>query len=265
MEPSRLQLEQFKRDGFLHLPGLFSAREARALKREALRLSAPAKENTLEPGGSTVRAALGVQQRSALFASLARHPRLVLVARRLLGGEVYLHQLKVNYKVAFDGAAWDWHQDFDTWHRVDGMPRPEAVTAALLLDEVTAVNGPLMFIPGSHKRRLSAVPCSATPGYLQFALGTPTVRRLVERYGIVASTGAPGSVVFFHANMAHASGSNLSPWGRTVAFVCLNRVRNRIRRQARPEWVSSRDFTPLSPLPDDCLLNFAANLRKNAP
>src|SRR5262249_40288092 len=124
LAPSRRQLEQFKHDGFLHLPELFSAGEARALKREALRLSLPAKENTLEPDGSAVRAALGVQHRSVLFARLARHPRLVLLARHLLGGEVYLHQLKVNYKVAFDGAAWDWHQDFDTWHRVDGMPRP---------------------------------------------------------------------------------------------------------------------------------------------
>src|SRR3546814_5967569 len=62
-----------------------------------------------------------------------------------------MHQFKINAKAAFDGEVWQWHQDFGTWHRDDEMPEPRAMNIALFLDEVSAVNGPLMFIPGSHR------------------------------------------------------------------------------------------------------------------
>ena len=62
-----------------------------------------------------------------------------------------MHQYKVNAKAAFDGEVWQWHQDYGTWARDDGMPEPRAMNIAVFLDEVSAINGPLMFIPGSHR------------------------------------------------------------------------------------------------------------------
>ena len=58
----------------------------------------------------------------------------------------------------------------------------------------------------------------------------------------------------FHGNLVHASPGNLSPFDRTIVYVSLNRVDNAIRRFKRPEWIAHRDFRPIEPLPDDCLL-----------
>jgi ectoine hydroxylase len=251
---TRRQIAQFRRDGFLFFPGLFSEDEASLLRRNALRFSrAEEPHKFYEPNGSAVvRTALAPHNRSRVFAKLARHPRLVEPARRLIGADVYLHQLKINYKAAFDGEAWDWHQDFGTWYLQDGMPKPRAVAAALFLDEVTSMNGPLMIIPGSHKAgRLPAE--QKKRSYPLWTLRAATVERLAKARGICAPTGPAGSVIFFHCNMAHASGANMTPWRRVITYVVLNDLANRIRRYKRPDWIALRDFSPLVALADDCL------------
>ena len=62
-----------------------------------------------------------------------------------------MHQFKINAKAAFDGDVWQWHQDYGTWARDDGMPEPRAMNIAVFLDEVMPINGPLMLVPKSHK------------------------------------------------------------------------------------------------------------------
>ena len=62
-----------------------------------------------------------------------------------------MHQFKINGKMAFDGDVWQWHQDYGTWKNDDQMPEARAMNVAIFLDEVNEFNGPLMFIPGSHK------------------------------------------------------------------------------------------------------------------
>jgi len=61
----------------------------------------------------------------------------------------------------------------------------------------------------------------------------------------------------FHSNLVHASPPNISPWPRTIAYLSLCEVNNHIRRFKRPEWIAHRDFTPIRPLADDCLMKLA--------
>src|SRR3546814_6316772 len=97
------------------------------------------------------------------------------------------------------------------------MPEPRAMNIELFLEEVTAVNGPLMFIPQSHKDgTLEAGHDLATTSYPLWTLDRETVARLAEQGGIVAPTGPAGSVLLFHCNLVHASPPNISPWGRTI-------------------------------------------------
>ena len=63
-----------------------------------------------------------------------------------------MHQFKINGKMAFDGDVWQWHQDYGTWLNDDLMPTERAMNVAIFLDDVNEYNGPLMFIPGSHKK-----------------------------------------------------------------------------------------------------------------
>ena len=105
-----------------------------------------------------------------------------------------MHQFKINAKAAFEGDVWQWHQDYGTWARDDGMPEPRAMNIAVFLDEVMPINGPLMLIPRSHKHgRLEAGHESATTSYPLWTLDKETVTRLVDEGGIVAPTGKPGS------------------------------------------------------------------------
>ena len=63
-----------------------------------------------------------------------------------------MHQFKINGKMAFEGDVWQWHQDYGTWFNDDLMPTSRAMNVAIFLDDVTEFNGPLLFIPGSHKK-----------------------------------------------------------------------------------------------------------------
>ncbi|MGZ5033805.1 MAG: phytanoyl-CoA dioxygenase family protein [Usitatibacter sp.] len=250
------QLAAFERDGYLFFPGLFEAREIKVLTDEVPRLYAQYRpENVREKGSDAVRTNFAAHMYSEPFARLARHPRMVEPVMQLLGEELYMHQFKINGKMAFDGDVWQWHQDFGTWKNDDLMPEPRAMNVAIFLDEVNEFNGPLMFIPGSHKLgALDAAHDTSTTSYPLWTIDHGVIARLVERGGIVAPKGPAGSMILFHSCLVHASTSNLSPWNRVSVYLSLCAISNHIRRFKRPEYIAHRDFTPIRTLPDDCLL-----------
>jgi len=173
----------------------------------------------------------------------------------VFGEDVYMHQFKINGKAAFDGDVWQWHQDYGTWRNDDQMPEARAMNVAIFLDDVNEFNGPLMFIPGSHQLGvLDAEHDTSTTSYPLWTINHETIRKLVERGGIVAPKGASGSMILFHGCLVHASTSNLSPWNRVSVYLSLCAVSNHIRRFKRPGYIAHRDFAPIACLPDDCLL-----------
>jgi ectoine hydroxylase len=181
---------------------------------------------------------------------------MVEPVKQLLGDEVYMHQFKINGKMAFDGDVWQWHQDYGTWMNDDLMPTPRAMNIAIFLDEVNEFNGPLIFIPGSHKMgALEAGHDLRTTSYPLWTISNDNIRKLVAHGGgLVAPKGPPGSLLMFHSCLVHASTSNLSPWNRVSVYLSLCSVQNHINRFKRPGYIAHRDFTPIQCLPDDCLL-----------
>lgn len=218
----------------------------------------------LERDGRTVRSVYGSHGHHPLFGRLVRHPALLGPARELLGGEVHVYQCKINAKAAFRGDVWEWHQDYIFWHHEDGLPAPHVATFSVFLDDVTEFNGPLILVPGSHREGMIEVSAGDVPeGYaaspawisnltadLKYSLGAPVLAGLVERHGMVAPKGPAGSVLIFDGNLAHGSNANMSPFDRTILLVTYNRVDNRPGDVAhpRPEFLASRDCTPLRPL-----------------
>lgn len=259
------QLAQFDRDGYLFFPGLFSPEETRTLTDAVPALYAPREAyNVREKGSDAVRTNFAAHLYSAPFARLARHPRMVRPVTDLFGEDVYMHQFKVNGKMAFEGDVWQWHQDYGTWKNDDWMPTERAMNVAIFLDDVNPFNGPLMFIPGSHKKGvIDAKHDLTTTSYPLWTVDNALITQLVERAGgknggIVSPTGPAGSMILFHSCLVHASTSNLSPWNRVSVYLSLCAVSNHIRRPKRPEYIAHRDFTPITCLDDDCL-------RVNAP
>ena len=146
------QIARFRDDGFLVLPALFTPEEVAVPKAGLPRLFAGRRpENFREKRSDAVRTAMALHLRSEVYAHLVRHPRLVEPARRLLGNDPYVQQVKVNAKEAFSGDVWQWHYDFAIHHGEEGVPEPLALNLHVLLDEATEFNGPIVFIRGSHR------------------------------------------------------------------------------------------------------------------
>jgi len=138
------------------------------------------------------------------------------------------------------------------------MPEPRAMNIALFLDDVTEFNGPLMFIPRSHKVGvMEAGHDLESTSYPLWTLDKATVSRLAKDGGLVAPRGPAGSVLMFHCNLVHASPGNISPYDRTIVYLSLCEVNNHIRQFKRKEWIAHRDFTPIEALNDDCLMELA--------
>ena len=255
------QKAQFERDGYLFFPGLFTPDETRTLTAAVPELYARQEDyNVREKGTQSVRTNFAAHMYSAPFARLGRHPRMIEPVEDLLGEKLYMHQFKINGKMAFEGDVWQWHQDYGTWKNDDLMPTERAMNIAIFLDEVNEFNGPLMFIPGSHKKGvIDAKHDLTTTSYPLWTVDNKLITQLVNRAGgskggIVSPKGPAGSMILFHSCLVHASTSNLSPFNRVAVYLSLCAVSNHIRRHKRPEYIAHRDFTPIECLPDDCLL-----------
>jgi len=253
------ELEQFDAEGYLFFPSRFSREETAVLKAAALEIYALERQEVWRESSGVARTAFAAHTYNEAFCRLGRHPRLIEPVIQLVDGPVYMHQFKVNAKAAFDGEVWQWHQDFGTWRRDDEMPEPRAMNIALFLDDVTAANGPLLFIPGSHKFGvIEAGHDLESTSYPLWTLDRDTVTRLAQRGGCVAPTGPAGSLLVFSSLLVHASPPNISPFDRTIVYLSLCHVDNHIRRFQRPEWIAHRDFSAIEPLEDDCLMDLDA-------
>lgn len=248
------QLERFRDDGYLFLPGLFSAADVAPLRREMDRIAGLEREEVLRDEAGELRLAMGMQDYSPIYARLLRHPRLLGPAQSILGPELYAHQFKIVAKEPFGKLDWPWHQDAASWRAYDGMPEPLAMNYAVFLDEVTEFNGPIAFIPGSHRGGVLGGGDTPLPGGKSPLRTLPreTVARLAGERGIVAPKGPAGSAVFFSGCLAHASGPNIGPWTRYIVYIAYNPVSNAIARPTRPDYYARRSgFAPLEPLAEE--------------
>jgi ectoine hydroxylase len=256
------QLKDFDELGYLFLPTCFSEEEVAVLREEAENIYKTDRKEVWREKSGAPRTAFAAHTYNEAFRLLGSHPRLIEPLEQLFGEPVYMHQYKINAKSAFDGEVWQWHQDYGTWARDDGMPEPRAMNISVFLDEVMPINGPLMLVPGTHKQGvLAAGHDKATTSYPLWTLDQQTVTRLVAENGIVAPTGKPGAVLMFHGNLVHGSSGNITPYSRKIVYLTLCAVSNHIRKPTRPEWIAHQDFTPIEAVDDDALLKFARSYR----
>ena len=260
MDLTTEQRKRFDEDGYLFFPGLFSQKEVQYLVAAVPELYERREEyNFREKGSDAVRTNFAAHLYSKPFAKLARHPRMIKPVEDLLQESLYMHQFKINGKMAFEGDVWQWHQDYGTWVNDDLMPSARAMNVAIFLDEVTEFNGPLLFIPGSHKKGvIKAGHDLTTTSYPLWTIDNNLIKELVDRAGgnkggIVSPKGPAGSMIVFHSCLVHASNNNLSPFNRTSVYLSLCAVSNHIRRFKRKEYIAHRNFAPIKCLPDDCL------------
>jgi ectoine hydroxylase len=229
------QLTEFDQQGYMFFPNCFSEEEIALLRDDADAILKLDRQEVWREKSGAPRTAFAAHTFNETFRLLASHPRLVEPLRELFGEDVYVHQFKLNAKAAFDGDVWQWHQDYGTWARDDGMPEPRAMNIAVFLDEVMAINGPLLLIPESHKQGvLSAGHDTLTTSYPLWT---------------------------FHGNLVHASPPNITPYPRKIVYLTLCACSNHITKFTRAEWIAHRDFTPIVPVADHALLQYARSHR----
>ena len=182
------QLQEFEEQGYIFLPEVFSREEVDVLRREAEAIYATDRREVWREKSGSPRTAFAAHTYNEAFRILGAHPRLIEPVEQFFGEKLYIHQYKINAKSAFDGEVWQWHQDYGTWARDDGMPKPRAMNISVFIDKVMPINGPLMLIPRSHKHgTLAAGHDRTTTSYPLWTLDNDTVARLVDEGGIVGA------------------------------------------------------------------------------
>ncbi|KGT47205.1 MULTISPECIES: phytanoyl-CoA dioxygenase family protein [unclassified Acinetobacter] len=216
---TQAQIDQFHRDGYLVVENVLTAEQLAGLRQQLESWVDESREYS-EAYGETLdgrpRFDVDPADHSAAHPSLRRvsspteisdayydtamKSAMATMAGQLIGGSgTRFHHSKVNAKLPHTVTTVKWHQDFPfTPHTNDDM-----ITALLMVGEVTAENGPLQVIPGSHKGELY--------NHWQDGRFTGKVEEAVEAeqcQNYVSCTGPAGSVCFMHTRLLHASGAN---------------------------------------------------------
>jgi len=217
----------YDRDGFLVVESLFSAGDLREIRAQVDALIAdpekPPPGVTVGREGNTARdrsgsAARDNSVRSAaflvrflpLFQDFARQAKLLELVRALIGPHVKVFRDQALFKPP-SGQAKPPHQD-QSYFQVE--PQDDLVTAWIALDEATAENGCMCYIPGSHKHGIFPVgkdlhrPVHHMPDTGSLTLPEP-----------VSCPVPAGSIIFHHGCTLHYSEDNRTEtWRKAIIF-----------------------------------------------
>ncbi|MEM8953376.1 MAG: phytanoyl-CoA dioxygenase family protein [Verrucomicrobiota bacterium] len=217
------QIADFERDGYVILPGLFSAEEISVLKETAHHDRAMDQAaSSLDDGeGNHVRLALWNHPGDGVYGMFARCRRVVEAVEQLLGGEVYHYHSKMILKDAKTGGAWAWHQDYGYWYQ-NGVLFPDLCSVMIAVDRATEENGCLQVLKGSQRMgRVNHILSGDQAG-----ADLERVEEAKKRLELVHVALEPGDGLFFHANLLHCSAANNSDVARWAMICCYNAAAN---------------------------------------
>ena len=245
------QVDTYNCDGLLLVPNLFNNAEINQLK-QLIQID-PTIEHEIggpldsDGNASEFFAFSGVPD--DLLGAFVRVERLVETSRDLLAREeIYHWHTKISFKPPGTKARWDWHQDYGSWYK-EGALYPNSLTAMIAVDPVDQENGCVEIIRGSHRcGRIDHIPVGRSMG-----ADPQWVEWLLERNDLILCEMTPGDCVFFHSNVLHSSGPNLTNRPRTVLQVSYNAVDS-----APPDnslSFTGHRFEPLNTIPDTALLS----------
>lgn len=210
------QRDEFWRDGYLVLKGVFGAAEVSAWNAEGDRLWAEVRADRENPrvqwrgvtaGGEIADRIDPVLDISPVFAALAHDPALIDLASSLLGRDVAIFKAKLITKRP-GTAGYGMHQDHPYWEHA-GAAAGDFLTVLVAFDRFDAENGTPEVFPGLHHARVPAPP------------GEPldADESRMDTSGGVLIELEPGDLALFHSLMPHRSAPNRSARDRRGLFV----------------------------------------------
>jgi ectoine hydroxylase-related dioxygenase (phytanoyl-CoA dioxygenase family) len=179
---------------------------------------------------------------------IARSEKIVGGMEQLLDDEVYHYHSKMSAKEPKVGGAWEWHQDYGYWYN-NGCLFPDMASVFIAIDECTRENGCLQVLRGSHKLgRIEhgrfGEQTGADPERVKIAL---------ERLEHVHCEMAPGTGLYFHGNLLHASAPNTSDKPRWGLLCCYNTRHNDPYKESHHP-----RYTPLAKVPHAAIKQIGA-------
>lgn len=217
------ELDQYRRDGYFIVRGLFNRDEIHKVFEFAQ--SDPSFAGTVsgrrDATGAVTKIALWNHAGEDLYSMCARSPRIVDRLEQMLGGEVYLYHMKMNYKEPRVGGAWEWHQDYGYWYN-NGCLLPLMASCLISVSAATKEMGCLQVLRGSHL--MGRIDHGKTGD--QTGADLERVNAALERMELVYCETQPGDAIFFDSNLLHRSDQNVSPAARWSLICCYNAARN---------------------------------------
>jgi ectoine hydroxylase len=218
------QVRAFQEDGFLLVPGFYTAEEMDLLLQVA-RSDMEKTENVRGPvdaAGRTSKLWLTSDtDRDDVYNAVCHGRRLVDGMARLMQDEVYLYHYKMMVKEPRVGGAWEWHQDYGYWYN-NGCLYPDMASCMIAVDRAYKGNGCLQVLRGSHK--LGRIEHGKTGS--QTGADPQRVELAQAHLEHIHCEMEPGTALFFHANLLHASAPNESPDPRWALICCYNTKHN---------------------------------------
>lgn len=212
------QIDAFRRDGFVFVPGFFDAAamakitawtdEVTAWPEAPGRHMVYYEDSLIEPGRRVVQRIEDVTPFHAGFKGLFTEGRMVEAVSALLGGRAVLFKDKINFKLP-GGDGFKAHQDQQAGWSVFAS---YFITALVSIDAATDENGCLELAAGWHDRGLVGDEW------------VPLGEQEIEGMNFVAYPTAPGDAMFFDSFAPHRSGPNLTKRSRRVLYVTYNRA-----------------------------------------
>jgi 2-aminoethylphosphonate dioxygenase len=224
MQTSSALVDRYQEDGFVVVPGLFSAAEMVDAVNEADRLFARTDlidnnnlrcrwQNHFETGECRFDTFDPVIDLSPTMERIARDPRILGVLEEIYGEPACLFKDKLIFKPP-GATGHGLHQDYISWER---FPK-SFVTVLVPFDAATEENGCTEVFPGYHRAGYLS---SRDGEYHELPLST-----------IDESTGVklvlePGDVAIFGCMTPHRSGPNRSQTWRRQFYLSYNAVSDR--------------------------------------
>jgi ectoine hydroxylase-related dioxygenase (phytanoyl-CoA dioxygenase family) len=206
------EVEAYRRDGYLVVPDVLSARELGQLQEiidvwvsQAANVDTHTDLYDLEPSHTRaqprVRRLKTPHRHHLAFRALPSHPKVLAIVTRLIGPNLRLHGSKLNIKAPGYGSPVEWHQDWAFYpHTNDDL-----LAIGVMLDDMDLENGPVMFVPGSHR---GPVYDHHSDGVFCGAIDPKAIAPEIQK--AVPLTGRAGSMSFHHVRLLHGSALNTS-------------------------------------------------------
>jgi phytanoyl-CoA hydroxylase len=210
--PSEPLLADYERDGVVLIPQFLSDAEVAAVRTELERYirddlaACPIDARTFEADETTVRNLWRLEKYNEWFRQLGEREDIKGLIAPLVQGQPILCAVETFNKPARIGSGVPYHQD----NAYFCQSPPDMLTVWIAIDPVTAANGPVYFVKGSHREGMQPTTPSGVRGN-SIGMASPSTVPLKEQFcGLLA----PGDATIHHCQTIHHSAPNTTDHAR---------------------------------------------------